>query len=344
MRTIIAGSKLSGYLRTNSRNIEGETIALPEEVDEASFSDFLNDPDAALMRLAENESGEVYLELMHSIYASQSAADVRDKMANIDTGMAAGYESQIAAMVQTLPSDGSRLLYTNGKLDLKKIKLNLSSPVDSRGFLSADWNWDTVYWYLGFCAATTAGLAVYRFTPITVWFGIPKYAGLVAAIAGAGSMTAQLYKWYTTEEGKFLVSAAMEMKDLASGITSRSTKDGAIAWAKKYLEDKGIGFTGCWAEFVRVAVEEYFSPTRKLMLKIDEAWTFVINRNEFGLKLASSVSATAVPVAFCLLFCQDLITSVADWVKYTYNSTIGQMVQSIDANLKINGFLIPKKI
>jgi hypothetical protein len=342
MNSVISSSVLSSLLVSNSKNLESSPLVLPEGIDEQAFTEFVNNPRMGLSELADTDEGHEYLDLIHSIYTGGDAGTVRDKMALIDPDMALKYESQMNTLVQSLPEESSRAFLAGGTVDLSNIALNLEKPSESKGCLAADWEWDTVYWYVGFCAATTAGLAVWEYTPIALWFGIPKYAGLAAAIGGAGCMTAQLYQWYTTEEGQFLVNAAKEIKSLAEGISSRSTPESALNWAAEYIKSKGIGYTGCWNDFLNQMVNEYFSPYKTLYSSVNSVANYIINRNEFGGKLLLSATSTVVPVVFCCTCCQDLISTVANWITSTYNSTVGIVLK--DINLTINGVPVPSHL
>ena len=79
----------------------------------------------------------------------------------------------------------------------------------TRGIFESNFDADTLLWYTGFCVATTAGCIAAS----AGWFWV-RIAGIVAAAAGAASMTTQIIIWATNSD----------LLKLSSAVTKRDTK------------------------------------------------------------------------------------------------------------------------
>lgn len=183
------------------------------------------------------------------------------------------------AVVATIPGAEARGLSTNGKAELSRITLTLTSemPVSSRGLLASNWNWDTVLWYVGVAAATTAALVVYKYTP---WlYPVRKAIAGIAAIGGSIAMSAQLGLWANTAEGKFLIDFGKYSEPLVKAISSLPSKEAALSVGTYYIHTEITGIDQPkWIKLLTKLLEEYVvnddGQAGRLIEKTKKFWGF----------------------------------------------------------------------
>lgn len=129
---------------------------------------FVNDPDLVINELSASQNGMQQLEIIESIFDYHDYSLFSEKMKNL-------YPESIDVISQTAE-------------DFKDI--NFFNQNNSRAAFEANLNWDTIAFYSGFCAATSAGLIAASYGGLWV-----RVAGYVAAVAGTTSMCVQIGIW-----------------------------------------------------------------------------------------------------------------------------------------------------
>jgi|GEM_PF-4520510 len=164
------------------------------EVDMEKLKLFIYNTDEALYEIAQLENGDVHLRLIEALFTGGTVGEVADIMAEISEEMANNYLIAIEGILSYLVH-GDEAVACSALLDrnARDIRLGFFSEKQyvARGPFSARLDQATVNWYIGFSAATIAG--VIAASARLPWVSIP---GRVAAIAGAGSMALQLGQWY----------------------------------------------------------------------------------------------------------------------------------------------------
>ncbi|MDR1220547.1 MAG: hypothetical protein LBK73_13190 [Treponema sp.] len=174
---------------------ESTSISALETDDNEQLLYFINNTDAALDEIAQSENGEVQLKLIDAMLSGATVGETADIMAEISEDMAAQYltamEEQVNAL-EAIAVDGSRSV-TGNAVTIRDIRIAFydeqPNTTQARGIYGENLKWDTVGWYIGFCAATTAGVIA-----SSSWIPWVKIPGIVVAIAGGASMVVQLVK------------------------------------------------------------------------------------------------------------------------------------------------------
>ncbi|MDR3122738.1 MAG: hypothetical protein LBU16_03040 [Treponema sp.] len=184
---------LDSLLREQSARAVAETYLNDVDMDKLNF--FISDTDEALAEIAQSENGDVQLRLIDAMFTGGTVGEIADIMAEISEDLANEYLNAMETQLEVLyevEETQARSAYPRG--DIKNIRLSFfderNTGTTARGAYEANLNRDTVIWYGGFCAATVAG--VYAATSGWPWISIP---GIIAAVAGAGSMSIQLGVW-----------------------------------------------------------------------------------------------------------------------------------------------------
>ncbi|MBO5117572.1 MAG: hypothetical protein J6C25_08715 [Treponema sp.] len=170
---------------------------------------FINNTDEVLANLAVTEDGRKELAVIEALFGGGTTDDFVQAFSEINPDKAAEFSNTINEnFTQSNGTETSRSITRNNSISFKYY-----SDIEKveRGAYAANFDWDTIAWYSGFCAATVAGfyLASYGFFP---WLQI---AGVVAATAGTISMCYQLGAWLTCQDFTSFISALFG-KDSAS--------------------------------------------------------------------------------------------------------------------------------
>jgi hypothetical protein len=188
-----------------------------ENSDNEQLLYFINNTDAALDEIAQSENGEVQLRFIDALFNGATVGEMSDIMAEISEDMATQYLVAMEEQVNVFNTfktavDESRSVKQDA-IDIRDIHIAFydkqPNNTQARGIYGNNLDWDTVGWYLGFCAATTAGVIA-----SSSWIPWIKIPGIVVAVAGGASMVVQLVKWYT----------CTDLKKLADGIKNKDSK------------------------------------------------------------------------------------------------------------------------
>lgn len=187
----------------NTRSVDESKF----NVDISKVHALINQPEESLKQLLNEENGETKLQLVNLMLTEGSVGEIINTMEMLDPQLAADYEKSLSDFIENIGIDTSRGLEKTSIGSIYDIKLRLiAEESTSRGAYAADLSWNTIQWYIGFSAATIAGLSAYKWCGWwQPWVGV---AGLATAGAGTASMLVQLGIWYgnTSDLKKFVSS------------------------------------------------------------------------------------------------------------------------------------------
>lgn len=208
---------------------------------------FINNTDEVLANLAVTEDGRKELAVIEALFGGGSTDDFVQAFSEINPDKAAEFSNTINEnFTQSNGTETSRSITRNNSISFKYY-----SDIEKveRGAYAANFDWDTIAWYSGFCAATVAGfyLASYGFFP---WLQI---AGGIAAAAGTASMCVQLALWITCP-------------DFTSFISSLLGNDTATA-TRIANGETGARLLLILTETVATVVASYFAPVGRYVIE-----------------------------------------------------------------------------
>jgi hypothetical protein len=166
-----------------------------------------NNPVDVLQEISNEEDGEAQLAFIATMLSEDATiGELYEAMFNVDPAMA--YEYKLL-MEEEFGQITSRAVIGES-IDIFSIKLaHTMSPFEdnARGIMANDLEWNTIVWYIGYCAVATAGMITYRAAPFfKPWL---KAVGLGVAAGGFVLMTTQLVRWYSNNN---------EIKELANAL------------------------------------------------------------------------------------------------------------------------------
>ncbi len=201
--------------------LQGRSVNATEE--DKQIERFINDTDAVLNEIKNEEDGEIKIDMLNTLFCEGSIEDFSTSFEKINPEKAKEFTEFI--------SKKNNLQENNYRSAINKKITNFSYYYGekSRGAYAANFDWDTIAWYSGFCAATVAGFYLASYGGF--W---TRIAGVVAAGAGAASMGVQLTKW-------------VSCNDFYTFCSSLINKDASTVTAKM---NEGLG-----AKYVVIAAE-----------------------------------------------------------------------------------------
>jgi len=254
---------LDSLTSQNARSVNN--LNLPNE-ETAKLNFFINNTDDALKEISESENGHIQLKLIEAIFLGGTVGEIADAMAEISEEMSNNYIEAISNIMNENLSENSinaRAVFSSSYTNVRDIRLAFfdeakNNQNSTRAAYGKDLSNSTVTWYVGFCAATIAG--VYAAGAVLPWVSIP---GIVAAAAGAASITAQLIIWYSCT-------------DLKNFINSIAGKD--LNEANKILNSShGLNIIIIAGTTIATAVAISFSLVgRTAILAIKDAWNSLV--------------------------------------------------------------------
>ncbi|GEM_PF-6329119 len=232
-----------------------------------SYEALVNDPEAVINDISSQENAEDQFALINSVLGSSTAEDVYLAMGKIDAEMAETYREKMDEIVAPLVSEisfSSRILVQNGRANLANIKLNIFNGKNegiNRALFDDNFEWDTIWAYVGFSAVTTAGLLLYRYTPEITWFGwFPVYTGwlrwigLAASHFGGGIMINQINRWILSGHVFEMITFAQLLPDVIERVkvlySISQDKDWLRRKAYEYLQSRGFWINNTTVEQV----------------------------------------------------------------------------------------------
>jgi hypothetical protein len=178
------------------------TFSLSNLLDKDKLDYFLSHTDEALAEISGLDNGDAQLRLIDILFNGGTIGETADSMALISEEMAADYlnavEAQYAELNDILEQSNTTRS-VSASINIRNIRLQYynESKNSARGAYAANFNADTIIWYAGFCAATTAGIYA-----ASSWMPRVSVPGAIAAVAGGASMVIQLKTWYDCSEFK----------------------------------------------------------------------------------------------------------------------------------------------
>lgn len=305
------------------RNFGSDNVSVEEiKIAQDKIDQITTDPMMVLSEIEREEDGQYQIDLIETMLSSESTAqDVVDKMNKLDPKLAVNYRESLESQFEQLTANmDSRSI----QFDLTKIKLRHYSSSDdlNRGFLDPVFDWNTVYWYMGYSATTIAGLAVYKWTPEWVmswwgptWTGWIRWVGLGTAAGGATLMTTQLIKWYQND--KELQDLGVMVKELYNAynvLKSRSTVSSNVDYLRSFLEtylkDHGGTFANVTMQQLLTDFVTEYNKAPNDFSKFAFEISKIMFTSETGGKIWTVLGATAAPVTFAYIFCPEVV----DWI------------------------------
>lgn len=218
---------------------------------------FITDTDAVLAEIASLENAEIQLQFIEALFNGGTVEDVAAVFAMESQDLSDQYLNAISSMTQLSNATGSRSA-TSSVMDIKLAYYTRDNLANRRAFSKA-FDWSTIAWYSGFCAATIAGLIASE-----TWIPWIKIAGYVAAAAGATSMCVQLGFWATSP-------------DFRDWIGSLAGQDGSRATSILNGE-MGGKFAAITLATTGVAVTCYATSTGRLVINfIRSTWNSMVS-------------------------------------------------------------------
>jgi hypothetical protein len=280
----IESLKEAGLLDSLLREQAGRSAAeaYPDDVDMDKLNFFIFNTDEALAEIARSENGDVQLRLIDALFTGGTVGEVADLMADVSEDMANEYLAAVETQLEVLYEfSGTQERSAFSKGDIRNIRLSFFDDgnvgATTRGAFAKNFATDTVVWYCGFCTATIAGVVAAK--SVLPWISIP---GIVAAAAGAGSMTAQLIIWRDCSPFASWVSALIGKNATALNQIARTGDGPALLTV--------TGFTVatvavCAVSVVgRAAIAAFKSPWNAMVTRIINATG--VNWNLFGIPFA----------------------------------------------------------
>ncbi|HOK00099.1 MAG TPA: hypothetical protein PLW34_11130, partial [Termitinemataceae bacterium] len=305
-----------GYFPSVNKKARSISVdAVPEEIDSSKMEVIATQPEYVLSEIQKEQKGEEQLALIDAMLSENSTAqNVADKMRALDPALAEDYENNLISFIENLPvTEKSRIIIQNKKDLLRDIKLRQEPFPRSRAILSSDIEWNTVWWYVGYCATTMAGLAVYKWSPEFIgwfWTGWLRWVGLGTAAGGASLMTSQLIIWGTQNpEIKDLVGIAQNLYTAYNAIQQQSTPEGAVSAMKAVLTDliqSNKLYSKTVKEILLTIASEYFKPHYTFLAFVNKFTEEYIARTDMRNKLLTIGSSTLGPVGFCYFFTREV--------------------------------------
>lgn len=308
----------------------------PSYIDQSKMEILINTPEIALNEMGDEEKGYEKLDLTNTIVNEDSTAeDVYQKMNLIDPEMAEEYKTNLTQNIQKIERTNNIRISTENIIDFKKIKLKiLPPPTNTKGPFAKDFNLDTIYWYAGYCATTTAGLVLYRYRPFWSW---TKWVGLGIAIAGTAAMTGQLIIWYSsTPEIIEFVNMTTHLYDLFIGVINCSTPDGAYKWLVNYIKNNYPNLCGKVDIVFKKIINYFFAHYTNFYDFLNLYKNYISKDNVFVTKLGTVFLSTAAPALFAMAFCPALVQSIRN----AWNNFIKSIIYAIPGTtitITING-------
>jgi len=341
-KVLVANSNLSSLYAASTRSLStsaqpGIDLSTLSTTTQDNLTTAVNNPDYVFTQIQQSQQGPQQIDLANTILNGGTAQDVYNKLAVLDTSAANQYQQQMTTVVNAVPNGDGRALLINGQADLKSINLVLptSSP-QSRGLLASDWTWNTVDWYVGICATTTAGLITYRAFIGSWWMSWLGCIGLGIAIAGSAAMAYQIATWFTnTPEGTFIeqlfkygpavynslpfINNPNVISLPYTGAQISETYDAAIL-------AKITNPSPLWQPFVTQILNASFGKKGNsygFSSFITDSYNYIVNWNSFALEFGAAAAATVAPVTVCITVTPELISAVAKPVTSAWNFLVG---------------------
>ena len=186
------------YLKFNARSINND-----EEYE--SITRFISEPKEVIEELRLEEHGAEKVDLIEKLFFKTTVDDLSETFLALDENLSEKFNEALKDIS----------CETNNTSRSIKDKITTCFACDmenankTRGIFESNFDADTLLWYTGFCVATTAGCIAAS----AGWFWV-RIAGIVAAAAGAASMTTQIIIWATNSD----------LLKLSSAVTKRDTK------------------------------------------------------------------------------------------------------------------------
>ncbi len=179
---------------------------------------FINDTDSVLEEIASSENGAQEMKVIEAVFNGASTEEFAEAFSAINPEKSAEYldyvnENLVFEENPEVPVSRSAMSESNAV----RLQYNIPRKIASRGAYADNFDWNTIGWYTGFCAATVAGFYMVSYGGFWV-----KIAGGVAALAGAASMAAQIGIWANCSELGSLISSLFSQESEGANAAIRN--------------------------------------------------------------------------------------------------------------------------